>query len=158
MPYDRNGNYGTSFYPEKISPAPDGYVFAVNQNSSPNSVFLFKVDFTGNPVWGYEYYGLASSNCNDIISNGSGGFLVSGSTADPTGLNYTWLLNADANGKKITENTIPIQGNTGWISGTIPQANGYVLGVSMIPSNTAYQDRFGLLFTDQNGKIIDNGK
>jgi hypothetical protein len=119
---------------------------------------LFKVDLKGNIVWNQEFYGLGSATCNDIISNGSGGYLISGGTIDASGLSYAWLLNTDVNGNKIRESSTPMNGFTGWISGAIPNAKGFGLGLNMIPSNTAFQDHFGLIFTDQNGKIIEHSK
>jgi hypothetical protein len=159
--YSNFYNYALMSNLEKIISRPDGYIMAINlEESGPNSVMVFKVDLKGNIIWNYPYFGLKGgyNYMNDMKNNSAGGLLISGSTMDATGKNYSWLLNLDANGNKIWENFVPIAGYTAWAAGAIPVGNNFSVGVNLISTDQNHSTFFGLLNTDQNGKIIEKSK
>jgi len=119
---------------------------------------IYKVDARGNVIWSHPYSGLSGAQLNNISNNENGGILISGGTTNPGGLNYIWLLNTDANGNKIWENSIPVKGFSAFAAGTVSSGNSYAVGVNMISSDEDHAAMFGFLNIDQNGKIIESNK
>ncbi len=150
--------YEIIYNPEKIIAVSDGFIFAVNISGAVNSIELFKVDISGNVKWSKHFTGLAGCALNDITINSTGGFLISGRTTDTSNIHHTLLLCTDASGNEIWESHVPISGYTFWASGVVAMGNTYALGLNLSPVNTFQPDLFGLLFTDQNGKILESSK
>ena len=150
--------YEIIYNPEKIIAVSDGFIFAVNISGARNSIELFKVDMGGIVKWKHHFTGLAGCALNDITVNSTGGFLISGRTTDTSNIHHTLLLNTDASGNELWESHVPISNYTFWSCGVIAMGNTYAMGLNLSPVSTLQPDVFGLLFTDQNGKIIEANK
>ena len=174
MPWPLNGNtwlYGSSNF-EKIIGRPNGFIFIMSSdlqglaNNPPClncgislSVTVFKIDFNGNILWKNSFPGLSNGiTFNDAQNNPNGGVLISGGTIDASGTNYCWLLNTDANGRKIGESLIPVKGFSAMAAGAIIKGNNFDVGINLMPLQQNREGYFGFLTSDQNGKIIDNNK
>jgi len=150
-------NYGYNY--ERIISRADGYIIASNVvDSGQNSIILYKVDFKGDVSWSHQYSGISGAQINDMSNNTDGGVLISGGETDASGLNYTWLLNTDANGNKIWENSIPITGFNAFAVGAVAMGSSFAIGVNMISNDENHTAMFGLLHVDQNGKIVESNK
>jgi len=150
--------YENIYNPEKILAVSDGFIFAVNISGTRNSIVLFKVNMQGDTLWSHHFTGLAGCALNDISLNATGGFLISGRTTDASNIHHTLLLCTDANGNEKWESHVPISNYTFWASGVVAVGNIYAMGLNLSPVSTFQPDLFGLLFTDQNGKIIEANK
>jgi len=148
--------YNNSFRSEKIISRPDGYIFAVNLNTPVNSLMLFKVNGSDTTtIWRHRYSGLGSASMNDAVNNSVGGLLISGVTIDPSGKNYFWMLNTDANGRKLWESHTPVPGFNAFAAGAFPVGSNYAIGVSLSATHKNLANNFGFLTTDQNGNIVE---
>ena len=140
---------------EKIVSKPDGFTYVINLQGL-KSIIVFKIDFNGNLIWIKQYLGKKGEvYISDATNNLNGGVLISGGTfdynpADP--YYYSWLLNTDANGNKLTESFIPLIENS-WAAGAIATGNSIAVGLNLTTPSNTHANYFGFLLTDKDGKI-----
>jgi len=151
---------------ERIISLPGGLALGCNLNqNSLNSPYIIRTDFLGNILWQKNLGpGIAFS---DLVAQPSGGCnVVCTSYASGTAPAPEWI-NMDASGTpgaKVICNNSNGTSVSSTISPTlttidaIPVNNGWAIALALAPTFKIDNGKFALMFTDQNGKIIDNIK
>jgi Secretion system C-terminal sorting domain len=133
---DINGNliwnktYGTSSNDDRAEdiyqlPSPDkGFIIVGDTYSAGLTLdfYVTKTDSLGVELWSYAYNGGGTDYANSVCPNGTGGFLIAGSTYSFGG-DDELLLNIDANGNIIWSKTYGIPGSA-YARSIIPTSDG----------------------------------
>lgn len=112
---DLNGNllwtksYGSCIGMSVLQTADSGFLITGMTDNANTEIHVLKTDALGNVSWSKAYGGASSDYANSVIKNGSGGYLIAGSTYSFGG-DDACLLNIDANGNIIWFNTYGIPG------------------------------------------------
>ena len=148
---------------EKILAEPDGFAFGFNSTkNNANSMYFLKTGLDGSINWQKPFNGILS--LSTIADAANGGYMVA--ATNNGGIKSSQLLHIDATGNLLsTINCDNVNLETSVVKpakintiGAIPVNNGWALGVSVTPTFLSGNSNFAIIFTDSNGKIMDNGK
>ena len=145
----------------KLKGTSSGFILGLHENHSNSiSTDLIKLDSHGDILW-QKYYPESLSFSN--VSNGpKNGYTIIGDNS--SGIQSAQATQVDTNGNTIAIANCPVtapnalHGATTTTINSVPTATGWAFAVSVTPTFIHRNSSFALIFTDQNGKIIENGK
>ena len=140
-----------------ISDGSGGYVLAGitgSKGAGNSDMWLVKVDGSGNLIWDKTFGGSSSDWAYDIISDGSGGYVLAGVTGSKgAGSSDMWLVKVDGSGNLIWDKTFGGSDDEEARSVVSDGAGGYVLAGWTRSKGAGRRDMW-LVKVDGSGNLI----